>query len=135
MRDCWDKATIIAKVSTAIVVPLAIAFVPLCYQHRQAVEAEKRLWVQIGIDILRDKNTEEGIRKWALQIVNANSYYQIKPDAAYKFLKGEWTIPERDVWGWSEYGSFPKHLIAPLTSPQTAPIPNHSPPAERTPQK
>ena len=101
MKDCWDKLVAIGGVLGAIAIPLAVASGTWIYQSQQALNSEKRLWVQIGIDALRDSNAQPDLRSWAIAIINENSGRNITESTAEKLVSGEWKFPQNRS-GWSD---------------------------------
>lgn len=136
MKDRWDKISLVINWGALVGIPLLVAWLTSNYQEAQTSEAERRLWVQIGIDILRDKDADQGVRAWAVQVINANSEFRVEDAAASKLAKGEWTLPKGDFWKrYDDPLSFIPYLQMPPAPPQTAPMPNYIPPSEVAPSQ
>jgi hypothetical protein len=93
-KDGWDKLTALSALLASVLVPLALGLIGQMYtaslQERERALAEtqeKRQWVQIGIDILRDSAIDPKLREWAVELVNKNSGGNIRiTDAVQRVL-------------------------------------------------
>ena len=99
-KDIWDKLSTLSGVIAAVLVPLVIALVGNWYsaalKSREAALGEasfKRDWVQLGISILRDANTNDNTRKWAIDIINSYSDVKMSKNVVEDFVQHGAILP------------------------------------------
>lgn len=115
-KDIWDKASIIVQAVTALALPLGIAIGTAIYQNKNADAEERRQWVQIGLDVLRDKEASPELREWALATINSNAKSPIPKQFWIDFKSGQWTLPRPNSWSISDDG---KEFLFRYSAPQT----------------
>ena len=103
-KDPWDKASIVVQGFTAIAIPLGIAIGTAIYQNKNTDAEERRQWVQIGLDVLRDKDASRELRQWALATINSNAKSPIPEKFWVDFSSGQWTLPPPSSWSISDDG-------------------------------
>jgi len=102
-KDRWDKAGVLAQWVAAIAIPLCIAAATTIYQTIATEAAERRQWVQIGLDVLRDKAASRELRQWAVKTINSNATSPI-PDAFWAEYSNGWTLPKPSSFWLSDDG-------------------------------
>ena len=79
----WERTKILASVASTIVIPVLIAFVTNPYTSVLKQNELGVRYVEMALSILRAPPAEEteGLRKWAVEVVNKNSLVPLPPEA------------------------------------------------------
>lgn len=99
-KDAWDKLSSLSGFIAAVLVPIVIAFVGNWYsvalkerETELSKETSRREWVQVGLSILRDANTNDDMRKWAFDIINSNSSVKMPQTTEKIFVTQRAVLP------------------------------------------
>src|SRR5258708_4000850 len=99
-KDIWDKLSTASGIVAAILVPVAVALVGSWYSDalkERQIELNKaalnREWAQIGLSILRDANTKDNMRRWAIDLINKNSDLQMPEHIQDDFVNKGAVLP------------------------------------------
>ncbi len=84
----------LAKAISLLLIPLVIAAGGWMIQKSIQNSNLDRDYVQIAISILQDKESSEGLRTWATEILNKKSPVPLQNSLANEFIKGSSFLPE-----------------------------------------
>lgn len=93
-RDTLARIQLIASIASSIAVPLLIAVFGWVVQARISEEGAKKDYVQIAVGILTDTATkgDEGLRKWAVAVLDKTAPVAFSEEIRTKLEKGELAI-------------------------------------------
>lgn len=99
-KDTWDKLSSLSGILAAVLVPIVITVVGNGYsaalkerETELSRETSKREWVQVGLSILRDKNSTDDLRKWAFDVINLNSSVGMPQTTEKLFVEQRASLP------------------------------------------
>ena len=74
-RSFWDKAETIARIISAVTIPIVVGIIGSKIQSSIASKAVSQEYVSLAISILTlpEDNVDPNIRDWAVDLVNENS--------------------------------------------------------------
>jgi hypothetical protein len=88
------KLVELIKAISLLLIPLVIAGGGWMIQKSIQNSNLDRDYVQIAISILQDKDSSEGLRTWATEILNKKSPVPLQNSLASEFIKGSSLLPE-----------------------------------------
>jgi hypothetical protein len=99
-KDVWDKLSALSGIIAAVLVPVVLALIGNWYssalKERETALSEanfKREWVQLGLSILRDANTRDDARQWAVDIINFYSDVKMPRQTIVELVKQGAILP------------------------------------------
>lgn len=109
-KDTWDKLSIFSGFLASVLVPIAVAAVGNWYttaiKERETEisardqqlrrDAFEREWVQLGLEILRDPDTQTNVRKWGVQIVSSYAKVPMQDEVKEELTAGA-VLPEASI--------------------------------------
>src|SRR5262245_44394886 len=99
LKDAWDKAEILAKISGAVLLPVVtICIAYLLNASIQERSARVRM-VELAVEILKSDPKVEGntnyMRGWAVEVLQRNSEVPLPPEAVKGLMELPLPIPVR----------------------------------------
>jgi tetratricopeptide (TPR) repeat protein len=94
--DPWARLEALAKITSAVAVPLLLAFVGWIVQGSLATKTASKDYVQLAISILNQPqhaDVDPALRTWAVQLLNANSPTEFSETVITKLKSGAVTLP------------------------------------------
>ncbi|MCB1948377.1 DUF2272 domain-containing protein [Nitrosomonas sp.] len=90
-----DKLEKIAKITTAIAIPIVLAVGGWIIQTSSQSSRLSHDYVRLAVEILREDATsdEEALREWAVDLLNAHSDVKLPTDARNSLLSGKTNLP------------------------------------------
>ena len=89
-----ERIRLVTSIASSIAVPILIAVFGWIVQAKISAEGAKKDYVQIAVGILADRTAkgDEGLRKWAVNVLDKTAPVPFSEDVRTKLEKGELVI-------------------------------------------
>jgi hypothetical protein len=95
----WNRVEQISRIAAAVAVPVILWIGSSWIQNALSERSVNKDYVALAVSILAksDKEVDAGLRKWAVDLLNANSPVKFDPTTSQKLSTGEIKLPEIKV--------------------------------------
>ena len=92
-RGRWDDVEQVAKVLSIVAIPVIVAVVGRRLQDSLSKRTVSQEYVSPAVSILKEKESDAGLREWAVDLLNSNSPTQFAPEVSQRLREGVLRLP------------------------------------------
>jgi hypothetical protein len=87
-KNGWEKAEILSKILAALAIPIILLLGGSYFDSILSERAAQAQIVQVAVETLRDRDTPDNLRRWAVDVINAYAPVKLDPGLQQELIQG-----------------------------------------------
>jgi hypothetical protein len=95
-KDTWQKAETASKILSALAIPIILLIGGFYFDSILSEREAQSQIVQVAVETIRDPETPDSLRRWAVDVINAYSKVKLDQNLQQELITGL-TFPDSPV--------------------------------------